>query len=146
MQNWILFQPVTNSDREFVSQPHKKLENMENGIDADQFCFERMKIFLIKNSSSKWKKERRRCRIEFSFNLSQIEIENLGLNCTRNWKIRKISLVQTNSSITKLKFFFSKIPAETRKSKGGDAELNFLSNCYKLRSRICVSTAQESEK
>ena len=36
MQNWILFQTVTNSDREFVSQPHKKLKNKENWIDADE--------------------------------------------------------------------------------------------------------------
>ena len=53
MQNWILFQTVTNSDREFVSQPHKKLKNKENLIDADEFSFEEMKIFLLKISSSK---------------------------------------------------------------------------------------------
>ena len=53
MQNWILFQTVTTSDREFVSQPHKKLKNKENWIDADEFSFEKMKIFLIKKSCSK---------------------------------------------------------------------------------------------
>ena len=53
MQNWILFQTVTNSDGEFVSQPHKRLKNKENWIDADELRFEKMKIFLIKNSSSK---------------------------------------------------------------------------------------------
>ena len=52
MQNWIVFQTVTNSDREFVSQPHKRLKKKENSIDADEFSFEKMKIFLIKNSSS----------------------------------------------------------------------------------------------
>ena len=53
MQNWILFQTVTNSDREFVSQPHKKLKNKENFIGADEFIFHKMKIFLRQNSS--WK-------------------------------------------------------------------------------------------
>ena len=53
MHNWILFQTVSNSDREFVSQPHKTLKNKENWVDADEFSFEKMKIFLIKNSSSK---------------------------------------------------------------------------------------------
>ena len=50
MQNWILFHTVTNSDREFVSQPHKKLKNKENLIHAYEYSFENMKIFLIKNS------------------------------------------------------------------------------------------------
>ena len=53
MQNWILFQTVPNWDREFVSQPHKRLKNKENWIDADEFSFEKMKIFLIKKSCSK---------------------------------------------------------------------------------------------
>ena len=53
MHNWILFQTVTNSDGEFVSEPHKKLKNKGNWIDADPFSFEKMKIFLIKESSSK---------------------------------------------------------------------------------------------
>ena len=53
MENWILFQTVTKSDREFVSQPHKKVKNKENCSDADEFSFEEMKIFLIKISSSK---------------------------------------------------------------------------------------------
>ena len=52
MQNWILFQTVTNSAGEFGSQPHKKLKNKENLIHADEFSFEKMKIFLIKSSSS----------------------------------------------------------------------------------------------
>ena len=53
MQNLILFQNVTNWDREFVSQPHKRLKKKENWIDGDEFSFEKMKIFLIKKSSSK---------------------------------------------------------------------------------------------
>ena len=53
MQNWILFQTVTDSDGEFVSQPDKKLKNKQNFIGADGFSFEKMKIFLIK--SSWWK-------------------------------------------------------------------------------------------
>ena len=52
MQKLILFQTVTNSDGEFVSQPHKKLKNKENLIHTDEFSFEKMKIFLIKSSSS----------------------------------------------------------------------------------------------
>ena len=50
MQNWILFQTVINSDREFVSEPHKKVKNKENFIRADEFSFEKMKTFLMKNS------------------------------------------------------------------------------------------------
>ena len=86
VQNWILFQTVTNSDREFVSQPHKKV------------------------------------------------------------KIREIELMLTNSALRKWKFFLKKIGRESRRRKGGDAELNSLSNCHKLRSRIGVSTAEETEK
>ena len=52
MQNLILFQTVTNSDRALVSEPHEKLKNKENLIDADEFNFDKMKIFHIKNSSS----------------------------------------------------------------------------------------------
>ena len=52
MQNLILFQTVTNWDRQFGSQPQKKLKNKENFIHADEFSFEKMKIFLIKSSSS----------------------------------------------------------------------------------------------
>ena len=50
MQNWVLFQTVINSDREFVSEPHKKVKNKENFIRADEFSFEKMKTFLDKNS------------------------------------------------------------------------------------------------
>ena len=50
MQNWILFQSVISSDREFVFEPHKKVKNKENFIRADEFSFEKMKTFLMKNS------------------------------------------------------------------------------------------------
>ena len=52
MQNWILFQTLTNSGGEFVSQRQKKLKNKENLIHTNEFSFEKMKIFLIKSSSS----------------------------------------------------------------------------------------------
>ena len=52
MQKSILFQIVTNSDGEFGSERQKKLKNKENLIDAEEFSFEKMKIFLIKSSSS----------------------------------------------------------------------------------------------
>ena len=52
MQNWILFQTVTNSDEKFGSQPRPKLKNQENFIHADEFSFHKIKIFLMKNSSS----------------------------------------------------------------------------------------------
>ena len=52
MQNWILFQTVTNWDGEYGTQLHKKLKNKENFIRADEFTFHKIKIFLIKNSSS----------------------------------------------------------------------------------------------
>ena len=52
MQNWILFQTLTNSGGEFVKQPQKKLKKKENLIHTDEFSFEKMKIFLIKTSSS----------------------------------------------------------------------------------------------
>ena len=68
------------------------------------------------------------------------------LNCTRNWKIRIISFVQTNGAFAKLKCFLWKIRADSRGRKVGDAELNSLSNCHKFRLRICVSTAQETGK
>ena len=50
MQNWILFQAVRNWDREFWTHLQKKLKNKENFIRADEFIFQEMKIFLIKNS------------------------------------------------------------------------------------------------
>ena len=53
MQNWIFYLTLTNSDREFLSEPHNKLKNNENCIDADEFSFQKIKIFLKKNSSSK---------------------------------------------------------------------------------------------
>ena len=52
MQNWILFQTVTNSGGEFVCQPQKKLKNKENLIHSNELSFEKMKIFFIKSSSS----------------------------------------------------------------------------------------------
>ena len=52
MQNLILFQTVTNSGGEFVSQSHKKLKNKENLIRAREFSFHKIKIFMMKNSSA----------------------------------------------------------------------------------------------
>ena len=52
MQNLILFHTLTNSGGEFMCQPHKKLKNKEYLIHADELGFEKMKIFLIKSSSS----------------------------------------------------------------------------------------------
>ena len=51
MQNFILFPTVTNLDGEFLRQPHKKLKNMKDFICADEFIFQKIKIFLMKNSS-----------------------------------------------------------------------------------------------
>ena len=51
MQNLLLFQIVTNSDGEFVSQPHPKLKNKENFIRADEFSFHKIKIYIMKNST-----------------------------------------------------------------------------------------------
>ena len=53
MQNLILFQTVKNSNAEFEFQWQKKLKNKNNFVHADQFSFEKNKMFLIKNSSSK---------------------------------------------------------------------------------------------
>ena len=53
MQNWIFYQTVTNSDREFLSERHNKLKNNEYCIDADEFSFQKIETFLKKNSSSK---------------------------------------------------------------------------------------------
>ena len=50
MQNWILFQTVTNWDREFGPQLHKKLKKKENFIRADEFIFRKIKICRMKNS------------------------------------------------------------------------------------------------
>ena len=146
MQNWIVFETVTDSYREFAAKRQKKLKRKENFISGEDFSFHEMKIFPMKNSCSKWKKKRRRCRIEFSFERSQIEIDNLWLNGRRNWKERKISFIQRNSAYTELKFFLSKIRRQSRRRQGGDAELNSLSNCHKLRSRIWVWTVEEMEK
>ena len=49
MQNLILSQTVTKSDGELGSERQKKLKNKENLIDADEFSFRKMKIFLMKN-------------------------------------------------------------------------------------------------
>ena len=54
--------------------------------------------------------------------------------------------MQTNSAFAKLKCFLWKIRADSRGRKVGDAELNSFSTCHKFRSRICVSTAQETGK
>ena len=90
MRNWIFFQTVANSGGEFGSEQQKKLKNKENLIHANELSFDKIKIFLMRNSSSEYKKKRRRCGIQLSFKLSQIQIKNLCLNRTRNWKIRKI--------------------------------------------------------
>ena len=52
MQNWKLYQTVTNCDGEFVSERQKKLKNKENLICRDEFSFHKIKIFRMKNSSS----------------------------------------------------------------------------------------------
>ena len=52
MKNWILFQTVTTSDREFVSQAHEKLKNKKNLIPADEYTCQKIKIFRMKTSSS----------------------------------------------------------------------------------------------
>ena len=49
MQNWILFQTIWNLDGQFVSEQEKKLKNKKNLIRADEFSFDRMKIFRRKN-------------------------------------------------------------------------------------------------
>ena len=59
MQNSILFQTVKISDEEFGSQASKKLKNKENSIRAEGFSFEKVKISLMKNSSSEQKKKKR---------------------------------------------------------------------------------------
>ena len=51
MQNLILFQTVTNSGGEFVSQLQKKLKNKEVSIFADEFSFHKINIFFMKSSS-----------------------------------------------------------------------------------------------
>ena len=43
-------------------------------------------------------------------------------------------------------FPFQKLVFRVEQKKGGDVELNSLSNCYKLRSRICVWTAEETKE
>ena len=50
MQNLILFQTVTNSGGEFVSQTQKKLKNKEDFIFVDEFRFHTIKILLLKNT------------------------------------------------------------------------------------------------
>ena len=52
MLNLILFQTVTNSGGEFMSQRQKKLKNREDFIFAHEFSFQKIKIFLVKGSSS----------------------------------------------------------------------------------------------
>ena len=73
-------------------------------------------------------------------------MENMGLNRTRNRKISKITFLQTNSPFRKLKFFLPKVSPQSRRRQGGHAEFNSLLNCEKFRWRICVSTAEETEK
>ena len=58
MQNLILFQTVINCDGEFGCERQKNLKNKENLISWEDLWFYEMKIFLIENSSLKWKKKR----------------------------------------------------------------------------------------
>ena len=53
MQNWILILTVTNSDGQFVSEPTKKVKNKKNLIRPDELTLQKIKIFIMKNSSSK---------------------------------------------------------------------------------------------
>ena len=53
IQNWILFQTVTNLNAEFECERRKKLKNRENLIHAEEFSLDKIKIFLMKNSLSK---------------------------------------------------------------------------------------------
>ena len=53
MQNWILILTVTNSDGQFVSERTKKVKNKKNLIRPDEFTLQKIKIFIMKNSSSK---------------------------------------------------------------------------------------------
>ena len=46
MQNWILFQTVTNSDREFVSQLHKKVKIREIELMLTNSALRKWKFFL----------------------------------------------------------------------------------------------------
>ena len=146
MQNLILFQTVINWDREYWSQPHKKLKNKENLIHADEFSFQKMKIFLSKVRPQSRRGQGADAKFNSLSNCQKFRWRILGLNRTRNWKIRKIWLVQTNSPFTKWKFFLSKVRPPSRRREGADAEFNSLSNCHKLRSTIWVSTAEETEK
>ena len=52
MQNLILLQTVTKSDREFGTQRHQKPKNKQNYICANEITFQKIKFFLIKGSSS----------------------------------------------------------------------------------------------
>ena len=54
--------------------------------------------------------------------------------------------MQTHSAFIKLKFSISNVGPQGRRSKGGDAELNSLSNCHEYRPRICVWTAEETKE
>ena len=54
--------------------------------------------------------------------------------------------MQTHSAFIKLKFSLSNVRPQSRRRKGGDVELNSFSNCHKYRSRIWVSTAEQTEK
>ena len=146
MQNLILFHSVRNSGGVFMSQPQKKLKNKENLIHADEFSFEKMKIFLIKSSSSEYKKTRSGCRISFSLKLSQIQMEKLGLNRRRSSKKGKFHWCSRIHLSKKLKFFLSIVRSQSSTRQGDDAELNSLSNCHEYRPRILVSTPQETEK
>ena len=51
MQNLIVFQTVTNSDGEFRSEGQKKLENTNNFIRGHELSFQKIEVFLMKNSS-----------------------------------------------------------------------------------------------
>ena len=52
IHNLLLFQTLTDSDEEFVSQRQKKLKNKEDFIFAHEFSFQKIKISLIKGSST----------------------------------------------------------------------------------------------
>ena len=51
MQNWILFETITNWDRELGSGRQKKMKNKGNLIHADEFSFNIIKIVFIKSPS-----------------------------------------------------------------------------------------------
>ena len=145
MQNWIPFQTVTNSDGELVSERQRKLKrgkvNLSRWIQLswnENFSYEKfvLRVEQEMEGTQNWILSQTVTNSEREF-VSQLH---------KKVKIREIELMLTNSALRKSKFFLKKIGRESRRRKGGDAELNSLSNCHKLRSRIGVSTAEENEK